>query len=256
MLKETSIWSFFLSTQSSTAHLVPTKEVEISERIILGELTILPPFLALQLDVNALQAVKQDFNAELKKPMSKFATAHHMTLFGRPLWRAYQDNPQQLRTVAQWKIARSRVYNPKDKNQVFAALASRLCLDVCMDGREAQTLAHDAVNSHMRIVLSMESPWEKHSMTTNNLKVGDENLETTGERDVTIDNQNMESLGRMVTTTPSEPVVAEAIAEVLCLKTAATFNWASSITTLVEILLSRGMIEKGIKGNCTHDFCA
>src|SRR6266480_4114651 len=72
MLKETPIWSFFLSTQSSTAHFVPTKEVEISERIILEELTILPPFLALQLDVNALQAVKQDFNAELKKPMSKF----------------------------------------------------------------------------------------------------------------------------------------------------------------------------------------
>ena len=117
-----------------------------------------------------------------------------------------------------------------------------------MEGTEAETLAHDAVNSHMRIVLSMESLWEKHSMTTNDLKVADENLETTGERDVTIDNQNMESLGRMVTTTPSEPVVAEAIAEVLCLKTATTFNWASSITTLVEILLSRGMIEKGIKG--------
>ena len=104
-----------------------------------------------------------------------------------------------------------------------------------MEGTEVQTLAHDAVNSHMRIILSMESPWEKHSMTTNNLKiadenlkVADENLEKTGKRSVMINSQNMESLGRMVTTTPSEPVVAEAIAEVLCLKTATTFNWASS----------------------------
>jgi hypothetical protein len=54
-----------------------------------------------------------------------------------------------------------------------------------MEGKEAIALAHKAVNSHLRIVLSIESTLPNH------LQAG--------------------SLERMVTITPLEPVVAEVV---------------------------------------------
>jgi hypothetical protein len=46
------------------------------------------------------------------------------------------------------------------------------------------------------------------------------------------------------TTTPSEPVVSEAVTELLCENN----NWANSIKTLATRLLGTGLVEKGIKG--------
>src|SRR5206468_3124324 len=86
ILKCTPIWSFFLSTQSSTKSLMPSRELEDSDRVKAGELDILEPFLAFQLDVAAMQAAQDNYDAERRKPMSRFATAEHMTMFGRPLW--------------------------------------------------------------------------------------------------------------------------------------------------------------------------
>src|SRR5205814_574508 len=55
-------------------------------------------------------------------------------------------------------------------------------------------------------------------------------------------------LERMVTITPSEPIVAEAVADLLCRTEDDRYSWTNSITTLVDNLLSRGLVEKGIKG--------
>jgi hypothetical protein len=132
--------------------------MESSNRVISGELGTLEPFLALQLDVAAGEAMAKNYDAELRKPMSEFTNEKHMAMFGRPLWRAYQGTPNKLRIIAKQKIACSEIYNSKDTNQMFAAVASRLCLDVCMGTPEAMNLAHRAVDSHLRIVLRMDSP--------------------------------------------------------------------------------------------------
>jgi hypothetical protein len=91
LLKDVPIWSFLLSTQSTVGSLLPPREIDRSHRIRVGGLSTLEPFLALQLNIAASQAAdsKVGFDEAWRKPMSQFATAEHMTMFGRPLWRAY-----------------------------------------------------------------------------------------------------------------------------------------------------------------------
>lgn len=210
MLKDFSIWSFSLSTLSDSKFMPPFNGVEKSDRII-KQIEVLPePFLALQLDVVASKALEADYRVELSKPMSHFATARHMAMFGRPLWRAYLDNPADLRRLARTKILCNRRFNTRDVNQMFAAMASRLCLDVVMEHREAFALSSEAVNSHLRIALTI-SPTS------------------------------------ISTTTPSEPVVSEAVAELLCDGPHGSC-WNDSISTLSAELLGSGLVSKGEKG--------
>ena len=250
MLKETPIWSFFLSTQSSTETLLPSWELENSDRVKAGELTILEPFLALPLDVAASKELADNCNAELRKPISKFPTAEHMTMFGRPLWRAFLKAPMKLRVIALQKLIRSKRYNPKNVNHVFATLASRLCLDVCMERTEAIALAHKAVNSHLRIILSFE-PTQRDNLETDDNQTVTCMVQSTPSNIADLealedgDTQYACSLDRMVTTTPSEPVVAEAVADLLCGNKS---NWTTSIAVLANDLLSGGLIQKGTKG--------
>ena len=71
------------------------------------------------------------------------------------------------------------------------------------------TLAKEAVNSHLRVVVSIDpsSRW-------------------------------------MTTVTPSEPIVVDAVAEILM----AEENWRPSVYTLARDLLGKGLIENGLKG--------
>jgi hypothetical protein len=219
LLKDIPIWSFLLSTQSTIGSLLPPRDIDHSARMRVGELSTVEPFLGLQLDVAAKEAVvtKEGLDKERRKAMSQFATVEHMTMFGRSLWWAYRNvAPLNLRRFALDKLIHNTKYDVENKHHVFAALASRLCLDVCMEEAEAIALAHEAVNSHLRIVIS---------------------IDTTG-------HQSRRLLQRMETVTPSEPIIAEAVAELLCKDQ----NWSSSINTLAKHLLSRGLVEKGLEG--------
>ena len=230
MLREMSVWSFFLSTESSTEAHVPSWVLERSDRIKVGNLQNLEPFLAFPLDVEASQALENDYDAELRKPMSEFATAKHMTMFGRPLWRAYSEKPHLLTRIASKKLICHGKYDPLNVNHVFAALSSRLCLDVCMEGEPSISLAHKAVNSHLRIVLSIESAKKSKTKELSNKA----------------NTENTRSLERMITTTPSEPVVAEAVANMFF--GTERSSWAASIITLANSLLGGGLVQKGTKG--------
>ena len=86
MLQNNPIWGFLLSTQSSTESLLRSRDLESSSRVNAGLLKFLEPFLALQLDVADIEEVRKNSDAVRKTPMKDFATADHMTLFGRPLW--------------------------------------------------------------------------------------------------------------------------------------------------------------------------
>jgi len=272
LLKDFPIWSFLLSTQSTTGSLLPPRDIDRSARMRVGELSTLEPFLGLQLDVAAEEAVttEEGLSKERKKPMSQFATVEHMTMFGRPLWRAYCNvAPLILRRFALAKLIHNTEYDVGNKNHVFAALASRLCLDVCMEEAEAIALAHEAVNSYLRIVISIDTTGKgKDSSgdyagrsTAKDMDRSDSGLKEkidSGEQQSNSSNggksvkfelsktghQSRRSLQRMETVTPSEPIIAEAVAELLCKDQ----NWSSSINTLAKHLLSRGLVEKGLKG--------
>ena len=150
------------------------------------------------------------------KKMNEFAQPEHMAMFGRPLWFGY--DPAEMNRLAKLKLVGGRQgtpYNAKDVHHVFAALSFRLSLDVCLQNPRTHSLARTAVNSFMRVVISMD-----------------------------------QETGVLDTMTPSEPVVAKAAMEHLC----ENDNWSDSIRTLTEELLDKGLIDKGLKGELYSRF--
>ncbi|KIX00386.1 uncharacterized protein Z518_10525 [Rhinocladiella mackenziei CBS 650.93] len=147
---------------------------------------------------------------ELLKPLKTFAELEHMAQFGRPLWHAYADEGRDMIKLAKLKLIGGQQgghYNASDRDHVFAALSFRLSLDVCRQNPCTISLTRTAVNSFMRVVISMDH-----------------------------------ETGVMDTVTPSEPVLARAATEYLC-----DANWSRSIQTLCEELLEKRLIEKGRK---------
>ena len=225
-LKEYPLWSFFLSTESSIGQLIPPDnakrtgnyQLDSSARYVLPEikppLKRFPPFVALQLDVENRRRMQDPDRRveELRKPLSDFAKPKHMALFGRPLWYAYEDS-EDMNREAKLKLLGgkqfSTTFNPMNRDHVFAALSFRLSLDVRLQNPSSLLFTRTAVNSFMRVVISM-------------------NQET----------------GTMDTLTPSEPVLAKAAMEHLCSEA----NWTNSIRTLTQQLLEPGLIDKGHKG--------
>ncbi|KIW99997.1 uncharacterized protein Z518_10925 [Rhinocladiella mackenziei CBS 650.93] len=224
-LKKFRAWFFFLSTESLIGYLVPPSNIirtgdyllDPSARISFTEtkteLMRFPPFVSLQLDVEDRRKMQNPKlrKKELRKSLKEFANLDHMAQFGRPLWYAYANEGQGMIELAKLKLIGGRqqgYYSSDDPNHVFAALSFRLSLDVCLQNPVTISLTRTAVNSFMRVVISM-------------------NHET----------------GVMDTMTPSEPVLARAAMEHLC-----SDNWSGSIQTLCKELLEKGLIEKGRKG--------
>ena len=230
-LKDLPIWFFFLSTESQLRMLLPAGSIERtgdfaadpSSRV--GEeadsiLERFPPFLAFQLDVENRRKMRDadSRKVELAMCLDEFAAPEHMAKFGRPLWHEYK--PTEMKKLAKTKLVggnrstdsqrRRAPYNPKDVNHVFAALSFRLSLDPCLQNTAALPLVRTAVNSFMRVVISMDH-----------------------------------EIGVMRTITPSEPVVAEAAMGLLCENNK---NWSDSIQTLATELLEKALVEKGLKG--------
>jgi hypothetical protein len=158
-------------------------------------------------DVEAMQNP-----GELCKKLSDFGTQRHMAMFGRRLWYAYIDDPQGMNALAKHKLiggVQNGEYQASNIDHVFAALSFRLSLDACLYNSKAVHLINNAVNSHMRVVLAMDH-----------------------------------SAGIMHTVSPSEPIIANAAMEYLCIPG----NWFISIFTLVTQLIEKGIVEKGLKG--------
>jgi len=207
-LKKFRMWSFFLSTESLIGHLAPPKNAmqtddylqDSSARISFQadpELKRFPPFVALQLDVEDRRKMEDPMRCEeeLLKSLKTFAKPEHMALFGRPLWYAYTNRVEDMIKLAKLKLIGGQQrahYLPTDPDHVFAALSFRLSLDVCLKNPSSVSLTRTAVNSFMRVVISMDH-----------------------------------ETGMMETVTPSEPVLARAAMEHLC-----DNNWPRSIITL------------------------
>ena len=213
LLNEFPIWSVFLSTKSQIEYLDPPEKADPSARIRNQRLSRICPFIGLELDVEASRRLADPAlcSQELKKPLCHFATSEHMSMFGRPLWLVYaRRSYESIGCMARYKLLCGQdSYNVANKHHVFAAMASRLCLDPCMNNEEATALAKEAVNSHLRVVVGTDS-----------------------------------SSGWMTTVTPSEPIVVDAVAEILMEEEC----WGLTVCTLTCDLLSKGLVEKGWKG--------
>jgi hypothetical protein len=221
-LREYRIWFFIISTESQVGVILPPDDAHRSGDYVKDDslraaapqsetrLKRIPPFLAFPLNIEDVEAMR--YPRELDKTLSDFGTQRHMAMFGRRLWYAYIDDPEEMDELAQQKLIgglRSGIYEARNVDHVFAALSFRLSLDACLYNSKAIHLINNAVNSHMRVVLAMDH-----------------------------------SAGIMHTVSPSEPILAKAAMDHLCKGT----NWSTSINTLVTELIEKGIVEKGLKG--------
>ncbi|KAI9781067.1 MAG: hypothetical protein M1839_006344 [Geoglossum umbratile] len=225
ILKKFPVWFFVLSTESKIEKLLPPdrprgdkvvnpSNMKACRRVDfeLEPLRLFPPFVAFRLDVEDRRRWRDPKTRaiELAKPMAEFASPEHMAMFGRPLWMAY-DTPEKMYVVAKSKLVGggSATFHPTDANHVFAVLSFRLSLDVCLENPITLPYVRTAVNSHLRLVISMD-----------------------------------QSTGLLHTVTPSEPVLAKSAMEHLCHEQ----SWGMAIGTFVREFLQPGVIDKGIKG--------
>ncbi|KAI9763888.1 MAG: hypothetical protein M1839_006121 [Geoglossum umbratile] len=226
ILKEFPVWFFVLSTESMIEKLFPSdrpSEDKVGDYATAKsdrgtddkpprKLRLFPPFVALRLDVEDRRRWRDPETRamELAKPMAEFASPEHMAMFGRPLWMAY-DTPEKMYTVAKSKLigGGNATFNPIFANHVFAVLSFRLSLDVCLENPKTLPIVRTAVDSHLRLVISMDQP-----------------------------------TGVLHTVTPSEPVLARSAMELLCHMQ----YWAVAIGTFTNEFLKQGVIDKGIKG--------
>jgi hypothetical protein len=219
-LRKYRIWFFIISTEPQVGAIMPPDDAKPSSDSAKNAslrqptpsagppLKHIPPFLAFPFNIQDVEAMQNP--NELHKALSDFGTQRHMAMFGRRLWYAYIDDPQGMNTLAKQKlIGGVRKYDPRNVDHVFAALSFRLSLDACLYNSKAVDLINNAVNSHMRVVLGMDR-----------------------------------RAGIMHTMSPSEPIIANAAMQHLCIQ----MNWSTSIFTLVKELIEKGIVEKGLKG--------
>lgn len=165
----------------------------------------------LDLEDRKRMLVKESKAEELSKRMADFSKPKHFSMIGRPLWLAF-EGPDTLQQVAGGKLLGGRRHAKSDSNDtdhVLAALSSRVALDVCLQNPVSLPLVRTAVNSHLRVVISMD-----------------------------------QGTGVLHTATPSKLVLELAAMKLHCEEN----NWTASIKTLTQELLQLGLIVKGLKG--------
>ncbi|KAF8458608.1 hypothetical protein BGX38DRAFT_1138686 [Terfezia claveryi] len=216
------LWALFLSTYNSIPKLQSARKDDPSARIRSKEFLRHEPFLGLQLDLELNRRFGDHVmcQQEILKPLIEFSKPDHLTLFGRPLWRLHAGSSMEtLRSFVEMKLLGGPVaFDTLNQNHVFSILASRLCLDPCVNSQESVNLATEAVNSHLRLVVGM--------------------------------NQEASSFR---TITPSEPIVAHTAASLLM--GGGDFRhsvdtrsiWPRCLDTLSSVI-GRGLVEKGLKG--------
>ncbi|RPB29106.1 hypothetical protein L211DRAFT_845125 [Terfezia boudieri ATCC MYA-4762] len=221
ILRGWPVWAIFLTTNGDIAACAPPQFKDPSGRIADGNLKHIPYFLGLELDVKARQQLYLAIGHELAKPLRQFSSIAHITMFGRPLWQVYSMSEYaDLRQFVVFKLlCGQQLFKPDDRYHVFAVLASRLYLDPCFNRDEYSLLAREAVSSHLRLLSAIDV-----------------------------------YTGLVRTVTPSEPIVSDAAAWLLLrpepvhsMSTSGN-NWSQCLTLFAEYFLSRGMVDKGTKG--------
>jgi len=140
------------------------------------------------------------------KKPSDSLTIEHQKVYGRPYW-SYLTTHEVL-SVAIHKLFFASNFYPTNEDHVFAAFAVRVALEIA-DGEASERLAANAVRSHMRILCGV---------------VG----------------------SLVITTSPSEPMLAIAAAQAL---NSSTEVYQRAMHTLLEKLVLKGCIlDRGLQG--------
>jgi hypothetical protein len=218
-LRSLPIWSFFLSTQSQMEDIAPPMLRYQSGRVRGGQHQRCEPFVYFQTDVEICDRLATEplYEKEMVKSLSFFSTQDHMLLFGRPLWEVYKGTSWgNVREFALHKLLCGSQFDARDHQQAFAAIASRISLDPCRDAKGSTEFTAKAVDSHLRI------------LTATNIQDG-----------------------FFTTITPSESIVAEAVAGLMAEPFGPSTgfrNWSQSISTMANSLVNTGFVNKGLKG--------
>jgi hypothetical protein len=142
--------------------------------------------------------------------LASFNEMGNMARIGRPLWWAYRHEAKDSfhRLVIRKLLNRER-YDPTDKQQVFSVVASRINLDPYFGNTDSAEFARDAVNSHLRVLVGMKM-----------------------------------DQGVFETLTPSEPVVAHAVAVLLTVGNL----WPTTLQSMPNCLIDTGIVDRGNRG--------
>ncbi|KAI0262467.1 hypothetical protein BC834DRAFT_972056 [Gloeopeniophorella convolvens] len=174
MLSGASTFVFFMSTNSKISEFAPTWQLDSSQRIGSGSLTLLKPFSAIGFDqlMNS-RKIGQQFRT-IEEVTSMECIAH----MGRPLWGSRYDNGSVRVRATMLDFAQSKLLcatNVKKGtltlSQKFAVLSQRLPLDINSTQYTGQPpsatdKAHEQVESHMRVCLEVSQGHEYMISTT------------------------------------------------------------------------------------------
>jgi hypothetical protein len=216
-LRRHPLWTMFMST-NARIEIVPSQERDGSARIVEGSFQREQPFSSFVLDIECNARIRQSPEKELNKEISQFATVDHMTMFGRPLWRLYAEQPyKKLNDFVYMKMLGGNTqFSAYNVHHTFTAVASRVCIDLSLDVEKSVQFTRETIDNHLRLLIGVD-----------------------------------QESGMLKTTTPSEPVVAEVAATLLVCNDGTMSDmktWTTCIQTLSEKLLKGGVVDKGTKG--------
>jgi len=216
-LRRHLLWTIFVSRISSIDVFAPSQQNDASGRIARGFFVRELLYIFFDLDIEFNERESKPSELELNKKICEFATVDHMTMFGRALWRQCARQPYRglHRFVYRKMMGEHAQFSAENIHHAFTAVASRVCLDPCVNIQSFQFIA-ETVDYHLRVLIGVDP-----------------------------------ESGMLLTGTPSEPVVAEVAATMLVRNNGATSDmkaWGTCIRVLSEYLLARGIVDKGIKG--------
>jgi hypothetical protein len=113
--------------------------------------------------------------------------------------------------LASLKLRGGEVFDPRDKNHVFAVLSHRLCIEPVLASTETTELIDRSISHHMRLLTGFSSNYEK-----------------------------------LYTFSPSEPILA--LGAINILYSPGTNYLPKVLTTFSKDLCSAGLVEKGALG--------
>jgi hypothetical protein len=137
---------------------VPSQEHDGSARIVDEGLQREQPFSSFVLDIECNARIRQSPEKELNKEISQFATVDHMTMFGRPLWRLYAEQPyKKLHDFVYMKMLGGNVrFSASNVHHAFTAVASRVCIDLCLNTEKSLQFTRETVDNHLRVLMGVD----------------------------------------------------------------------------------------------------
>ncbi|KAF8240580.1 hypothetical protein L208DRAFT_1420405 [Tricholoma matsutake] len=170
-LSSTKMWYTFMGMKLSISYYAPhpskcqspaslactclTKEIVLSLRLKVELVRLLPPYINLDFDQQAIAMGREVIQ-----------TIEFLCQYGRPMWSAHlpEETPGEMIALASWKLRNGDAFRAMDKDHIFAVLSQCLCLDPVIAASEAIELVDCSVAHHMRLLTGFSTNSKKFSM--------------------------------------------------------------------------------------------